>query len=540
MRLSLLVPTYLSGIVQHLGHPYTCTWCMLVLLHLHTLLLQISLCTAGHLNTLAVNLYKSPLACTSVIDSFIRADACRTTPQQQQGQQQQDALSLPAAAAAAALQGQSYRVVLALTGALEGAFTPTGNPADHCEFFGVTVQQGRSALAVGGDLQLQQQLQQHLLSLLGTGLKTGAAVVAVAAAEQVPAAAAAQLSQVVNQAALTARLGCQLADLFAKQQQQQQQSIAVAKKARKSSGSSSSARTSSNSGSNATASGSSKHAASSSSSASVTTTPWMVLVSKSLLLLHASLTEAGEIWGRGVAGRNSSRGVVVGDSQEGAVYASRDYQDYVMSVYNVLKVMETSVGWLGEQLGQQAGALCAASDLEPASQTKGSEPPAAAAAAAREQVLQLQKEAAAAVLNCQAAAVAPPSADSDNDAFTDEDEDENQDEVGDEDDDDDDDDDDESWPAGVPALLPGALTNELWESCLRDVAAFASAACDQLPVSSCCNNTGCVNLEKPSEHQLVGGRGCVCAGCGVARYCSRACQQQHWKRHKAACKQMQK
>ena len=28
----------------------------------------------------------------------------------------------------------------------------------------------------------------------------------------------------------------------------------------------------------------------------------------------------------------------------------------------------------------------------------------------------------------------------------------------------------------------------------------------------------------------------ACAGCHVARYCSPACQKQHWKAHKEACR----
>jgi len=51
-----------------------------------------------------------------------------------------------------------------------------------------------------------------------------------------------------------------------------------------------------------------------------------------------------------------------------------------------------------------------------------------------------------------------------------------------------------------------------------------------------CNNPHCSNLAGPSELLLVSGRGNMCAGCRVARYCSRDCQRQHWKQHKPACK----
>ena len=39
----------------------------------------------------------------------------------------------------------------------------------------------------------------------------------------------------------------------------------------------------------------------------------------------------------------------------------------------------------------------------------------------------------------------------------------------------------------------------------------------QLPVPWLCNNPGCVDMAGASELQLVGGEGCVCGGCRVAR-----------------------
>jgi hypothetical protein len=38
-----------------------------------------------------------------------------------------------------------------------------------------------------------------------------------------------------------------------------------------------------------------------------------------------------------------------------------------------------------------------------------------------------------------------------------------------------------------------------------------------------------------SEVAPVSGRGSICGGCLVARYCGTACQRQHWKQHKPVC-----
>jgi hypothetical protein len=50
-----------------------------------------------------------------------------------------------------------------------------------------------------------------------------------------------------------------------------------------------------------------------------------------------------------------------------------------------------------------------------------------------------------------------------------------------------------------------------------------------------CNNPGCTSIMGLSELASVSGRSCICAGCGVARYCGRACQRAAWKQHKPVC-----
>jgi hypothetical protein len=63
----------------------------------------------------------------------------------------------------------------------------------------------------------------------------------------------------------------------------------------------------------------------------------------------------------------------------------------------------------------------------------------------------------------------------------------------------------------------------------------AGLALCSLAVPCLCNNPGCANTTGPTELSLVSGRSCICGGCQVARYCSRACQARHWKQHKPVC-----
>jgi hypothetical protein len=51
----------------------------------------------------------------------------------------------------------------------------------------------------------------------------------------------------------------------------------------------------------------------------------------------------------------------------------------------------------------------------------------------------------------------------------------------------------------------------------QQLRAFAQAVMGRIPLSSACNNPGCVSLAQRSELLLVGGKSCVCARCKAAR-----------------------
>jgi hypothetical protein len=61
-------------------------------------------------------------------------------------------------------------------------------------------------------------------------------------------------------------------------------------------------------------------------------------------------------------------------------------------------------------------------------------------------------------------------------------------------------------------------------------------AVNTLAVPHACNNPACTTFAGPTTLVTVSGRSCVCAGCRVARYCSRGCQKQHWQQHKPVCR----
>jgi hypothetical protein len=76
--------------------------------------------------------------------------------------------------------------------------------------------------------------------------------------------------------------------------------------------------------------------------------------------------------------------------------------------------------------------------------------------------------------------------------------------------------------------------DEALTAALQQLRQTGFAVCS-MAVPCLCNNPACSNTSGPTELSLVSGRSCVCGGCRVADYCSRACQAQHWKQHKPVC-----
>lgn len=89
------------------------------------------------------------------------------------------------------------------------------------------------------------------------------------------------------------------------------------------------------------------------------------------------------------------------------------------------------------------------------------------------------------------------------------------------------------------ATMPTATTSAYVAVCkefaqqLREFGVVATS----LVVPNFCNNPDCSNLTGASEAALVSaGRSSRRGECKKARYCSRACQELHWKVHKPVCK----
>ena len=97
--------------------------------------------------------------------------------------------------------------------------------------------------------------------------------------------------------------------------------------------------------------------------------------------------------------------------------------------------------------------------------------------------------------------------------------------------------------AGVVGVHSGAVLQameELQDSEAESLGCFARMVLSMVPMGFCCNNPDCKELGGLSELGLVqgpkGARG-VCGGCGLACYCSRACQEKVWGAHRQVCEE---
>jgi hypothetical protein len=100
--------------------------------------------------------------------------------------------------------------------------------------------------------------------------------------------------------------------------------------------------------------------------------------------------------------------------------------------------------------------------------------------------------------------------------------------------------------AGTPVCVlpkPGACSSSSsLKQCAKDLLGIAvkidHACCPRVLLVGC-SNPPCNDLSGPSAEELVAGRkGVRCGGCRVARYCSPACQQADWPRHRHMCRRL--
>jgi hypothetical protein len=94
------------------------------------------------------------------------------------------------------------------------------------------------------------------------------------------------------------------------------------------------------------------------------------------------------------------------------------------------------------------------------------------------------------------------------------------------------------YPSLLEADVPGDFSAGNVAGLIQALEAVGRA-CSVFAVPHCCNNPGCSNLAGAGELSIVSGKGCICGGCQVARYCGRGCQQAHWKQHKPVCRMLQ-
>lgn len=96
-----------------------------------------------------------------------------------------------------------------------------------------------------------------------------------------------------------------------------------------------------------------------------------------------------------------------------------------------------------------------------------------------------------------------------------------------------------SSAAPVPCVPPQMLVAFAEDAAVAELVPClqqAGVALSSLPTSLACNSSACTSLHKDSERLIVSGRGCLCGGCKLARYCGKACHEQHWRTHRPVCK----
>jgi 3-deoxy-D-arabino-heptulosonate 7-phosphate (DAHP) synthase class II len=67
------------------------------------------------------------------------------------------------------------------------------------------------------------------------------------------------------------------------------------------------------------------------------------------------------------------------------------------------------------------------------------------------------------------------------------------------------------------SLQDGKAAGADSDSTAQQLRSFAQAVAGRIPLSTACNNPGCVSLAQRSELLLVGGKSCVCGRCRMAR-----------------------
>jgi hypothetical protein len=87
--------------------------------------------------------------------------------------------------------------------------------------------------------------------------------------------------------------------------------------------------------------------------------------------------------------------------------------------------------------------------------------------------------------------------------------------------------------AGV-ALAAWLCSPSIAGNLLAQLQEFSSQL-STLPIHEACNNPACRVTAGSREQGLVSGKACVCAGCRMGHYCSRACQREHWPLHQLQC-----